>query len=102
MNNLKLRILERAYAEPGLTIGGLADRISRGRRTEREVRYLVEKGYLVDERGVELSDKGLACIDSGSSRDRVKRVGKWMLGMVASVVAVVTGNWLWELIRSSL
>ena len=102
MNNLKLRILERAYAEPHLTVGGLADRISRGRRTEEDVRHLVKKGYLLDERGLELSDKGLACIDSGSSRNRAKRIGKWVLGMAASVLAVLTGNWLWSLIQSSI
>lgn len=33
MNNLKLKLLERAYASPGFTVGGLADSISRGPRT---------------------------------------------------------------------
>lgn len=102
MNNTKLRILERAYAQPHLTVGGMADRVGGGRRTERDVRHLVEKGYLLHERGLELSDKGFACIDSGSTRNRAKRVAKWALGMAASVLAVVTGNWLWDLIRSSV
>ena len=102
MNNLKLKILEHAYARPGLTIGGLADSISRGPKTEHEVRYLVEKGFLLDHSGLELSEKGLACIDSASLRNQAKRVGKWVLGIATSVVAVVMGNWLWNLIQSSL
>ena len=52
MSNLKLRILERAYAEPGLSIGGLADAISRGPTTEEEVDRLVEQGYLLNDRGL--------------------------------------------------
>ena len=99
MNNLKLQILEHAYAQPGLTVGGLADAISRGPKTEADVRYLVDKGYLLDHRGLELSKKGYACIDSGSSINRAKRVGKWLLGIAASVVAVVIGNWLWNFIQ---
>ena len=91
MNNLKLRILEQVHAQPGLTIGGLVDAISRGPRTEQEVRYLVEKGYLLDDRGLGLSNKGFACIDSASFRNRAKRVGKGVLG-----------NWVWYLIQSSL
>ena len=102
MNNLKLKILERAYAEPGSTVGGLADAISRGPKTEEEVRHLVEKGYLLDDRGLTLSDKGLACIDSASPRNRAKRIGKGVLGIALSVVAVVIGNWVWSLIQSSL
>ena len=35
MNNLKFKILERAYARPGFSIGGLADSISRGPKTEQ-------------------------------------------------------------------
>ncbi len=101
MNNLKLKILERAYARPGLTIGGLADAVSRGHRTEEEVRYLVEKGFLLNERGIKLSEKGLACIDSSSLRNRMKRTGKGLLGIAMSVIAVVIGNWLWGLIQSS-
>lgn len=66
MNNLKLQILKGAYAQPGCTVGGLADTISRGRRTEKEICHLMEKGYLVDSRGLELSKKGLAYIDSAS------------------------------------
>ena len=66
MNNLKLKILERAYAEPGLTIGGLADATSCRPTTEQEIRYLVEQGYLLDDRGLKLSNKGFACIDSAS------------------------------------
>ena len=42
--------LERAYAEPGLTIGGLADSISRGPGTEQEMRHLVDKEYLATQR----------------------------------------------------
>ena len=73
MNSIKLKILERVHAEPGLTIGGTwADTISRGPRTEQEVRYLIKKGYLLDEKGLELSRKGLACIDSDSMRNRTK------------------------------
>ncbi|MCY3567067.1 MAG: hypothetical protein OXH38_00445 [Chloroflexi bacterium] len=103
MNNLKLRILERAYAEPGLTVGGLADDISRGRKTEQEVRYLIEKGYLLDEDwGLELSNRGFACIDSASLRNRTIWVGKGLFATALSVVAVVIGNWLWALIQSSL
>ena len=56
MNNRKLKILERTYTRPGLAIGGLADSIGRGPRTEQEVRYLIDKGYLRDDdRGLELS-----------------------------------------------
>ena len=102
MNNLKLKILEHAYARPGLTIGGLADVISHGSKSEQEVRYLIEKGYLLDANGLELSKKGFACIDSASFRNRAKRVGKSVLGIAASVVAVLIGNWLWNLIQSSL
>ena len=58
MNNLKRQVLESAYARPGYTIGGLADTISRGRRTEEEIRDLVEKGYSLDVTGgIELSKK---------------------------------------------
>ena len=103
MNNLELRLLERAYAEPGLTIGRLADTISRGHRAEQEVRYLVARGYLLNVgRGLELSNKGLACIDSASLRNRTKRVGKGLVTIALSVAAVVIGNWLWALIQSSL
>ena len=102
MNNLKKKILERAYAQPDLTIGALADAISRGPRTEQEIRYLLEKGYLLDDRGLKLSTKGIACIDSASSSNRAKRVGKVLLGIAISVFAVVIGNWLWSLIQSSL
>lgn len=102
MNNLKMKILEHVYARPHLTIGGLADDISPGRRTEQDVRYLLEKGYLVEDMGLQLSKKGLACIDSASPRNRLVRMGKWALGIIASVVAVVVGSWLWDLIQSSL
>lgn len=102
MNNLKLKILEQAHARPGVTVGGLADAISRGPKTEADVHYLVEKGYLLNDRGLALSKKGFAYIDSVSSRNRAKRVGKWVLGIAASVVAVVIGNWLWGLIQSYL
>ena len=102
MNNLKLKILERAYANPGLSIGGLADRISRGPKTEQEVQHLVDKGYLLDHNGLELSKKGFACVDSGSFRNRTILVGKYVLTTVLSVVAVLIGNWLWHLIQSSL
>lgn len=102
MNNLKLKILERVYAEPWLTVGGLADQISPGRRTESDIQDLVKKGYLVNERGLHLSEKGLACIDSASPRNRMIRVAKFVLAMAATVVTVVTGNWLWSLIQSGL
>ena len=98
MSNLKLKILEYVYARPHLSIGGLADAISPGSRTEQEIRNLVEKGYLVDHGGLRLSKRGIACIDSASFKNRAKRVGTWVLG----VVAVVIGNWLWSLIQSSL
>ena len=102
MNNLKVRILERAFAHPGLTVGGLADGISQGARTEQDVRHLLESGHLIDSGGVRLSSKGLARIDSASFRNRAKRFVKGVLGIVVSVVAVVTGNWLWSLIQSFL
>ena len=102
MNNLKLQILERAYGHPGFTIGGLADSISRGRRTEQEIQCLVDKGYLRNHEGLQLSKKGFACIDSSSNRNRAIRLGKGVLGIALSVVAVVIGNWLWHLILSSL
>lgn len=101
MNNLKLRLLERDYARPGLTEGGLADGVSRGRRTEEEVRRLLEKGYLTDECGLELTAKGLACIDSASLGNRMMRIGKGALGVALSVLAVLIGNWIWSLIQSS-
>ncbi len=100
MNNLKLKILEHAYAQPGLTVEGLADTISRGRKTEEDVRYLLKKGYLIDVRGIELSKKGLCCIDSSSSRNQMKRIGIGLLGIVVSVVTVVIGNCIWDLIQS--
>lgn len=102
MNNLKLKILEYAYTRPGLTIGGLADSIAPGQRTEQDVRHLVNRGYLLDERGLELSNKGLACVDSASLRNRAKRLGKSVLGLALSVVAVVVGNWIWRLTQSFL
>lgn len=102
VNNLKLKILEHVYAQPSLTVGGLADVISRGPKTEADIRHLLEKGYLVNDRGLELSKKGYARIDSASSRNRAKRVGVWVLGIATSVVAVVIGNWLWDLIQSYL
>ena len=102
MNNLKLRILERAHAHPSFTMGGLADRIGRSPATEKAVLELVEKGYLRNDYGLELSAKGMACIDSSSFRNRAKRVGTWVLGIAASVAAVVMGNLLWGLMQSSL
>ena len=98
MSNLKLKILEYVYARPHLSVGGLADVISPGSRTEQEVQNLLKKGYLVDRGGLQLSKKGIACIDSASFKNRAKRVGTWVLG----VVAVVIGNWIWSLIRSAL
>lgn len=102
MSNLKLKILERVYAQPWLTVGGLADQISPGPRTEKIIQDLLKKGYLRYERGLHLSDKGLACIDSSSLRNRVIRVVKFVLAMAATIVTVVTGNWLWSLIQSGL
>lgn len=102
MNNLKLKILERVYAQPWLTVGGLADQISPGPRTEEDIRDLVKKGYLRYDRGLHLSQKGLACIDSSSLRNRMIRVVKFVLAMAATIVTVVTGNWLWGLIQSGL
>ena len=102
MNNLRLRILERAYASPGLSVGGLADSISRARKTEQQVQCLVDRGYLLDHNGLELSKKGLACVDSASFRNRAILVGKYVLSTGLSVVAVLIGNWLWHLMQSSL
>lgn len=102
MNNLKLKILEQAYSQPGLTIGGLADKISRGAKTEQEVRDLEAKGYLREDGGLQLTKKGLAHIDSASFLNRTKRLGKGTLSIGAAVVAVVIGNWLWELIQPYL
>ena len=102
MNNLKLKILEQVYVQPWLTVGGLADRISPGRGTEKDIQHLVKKGYLRNERGLHLSAKGLACIDSSSLRNRMIGVAKFVLAMAATVVTVVTGNWLWSLIQSSI
>ena len=102
MSNLKLKVLEYANARPHLTIGGLADAISPGARTEQEIRHLVKKGYLLNHSGLTLSKRGIACIDSASFKNRAKRVGTWVLGVAASVVALVISNWLWSLIQSSL
>ena len=101
MNNLKLRILERVYAEPWLTVGGLADHISPGRRTEMDIEELVKKGYLRYERGLHLTDKGRNYIDSSSRRNRMTQVGKYVLAMAGGVVIAVTAQWLWSLIQSA-
>ena len=104
MNNLKRKILKRAYAQPKLPIGGLANLISPGGRTVSDVQHLVDGGYLLNNNGLELSTKkGLACIDSSSLRNRMKRVGKGvLLILVLPVLAVVIGNWLWNLIQAIL
>ena len=102
MNNLNLKILEQVYAKPWLTVGGLADQISPGRRTEEEIQNLLRKGYLRNERGLHISEKGLACINSSSLRNRMIRIAKFVLAMAATVVTVVTGNWIWSLIQSVL
>ena len=102
MNNIKLNILKRVYTKPWLTRGGLIDAIGDPNRTERDIRYLIEKGYLLDHPGMVLTDKGYACIDSGSVRNHAKRLGLGVLGLIVSVVAVVIGNWLWGLIQSAL
>ena len=101
MNNLKMKILERVYAEPWLTVGGLADRISPGRRTEKDIQDLVKKGYLLDKRGLHLSEKGLACIDSSSRKNRMIQVGKYLLAMAGGVVIAVAAQWLWSLFQSA-
>lgn len=51
---------------------GVADSIGPGDRTEQEVRYLVKKGYLLDDRGLKLSEKGLACMDSANLKKRAR------------------------------
>ena len=91
VNNLKLRVLERAHANPELTRGGLVDAMGDRDKAEENIDYLVTKGYLRDRRGIELTDKGFACIDSGSFRNRAKQAGKGALG-----------NWLWVLIQTVL
>ena len=101
MNDLKLKILERVYAQPWLTVGGLADQISPGPRTEQDIRDLVEKGYLRYERGLHLSDKGRNYIDSSSRRNRMLQVAKYVLAMAGGVVIAVTAQWLWDLIQSA-
>ena len=101
MNDLKLKILERVYAQPWLTVGGLADQISLGPRTEKDIRDLVKKGYLRYERGLHLSDKGRNYIDSSSRRNRMIQVGKYVLAMAGGVVIAVTAQWLWNLIQSA-
>ena len=102
MNNIKLKILNHVNTNPWLTRGGLVDAIGGRARTEQDIRYLVEKGYLVDRDGMELTDRGFACINSGSFRNRAKRLGQGALGLLVSVIAVVIGNWLWGLIQSVL
>ena len=101
MNNLKTTILERVYAEPWLTVGGLADRISPGRRTEKDIQDLVKKGYLRYERGLHLTDKGRNYIDSSSRRNRMIQVGKYVLAMAGGVVIAVAAQWLWSLFQSA-
>ena len=101
MNNLNTKILERVYAEPWLTVGGLADRISPGRRTEKTIQDFVKKGYLLDNRGLQVSKKGLACIDSSSRRNRMMRIGKYVLAMAGGVVIAVAAQWLWSLFQSA-
>ena len=101
MSNLKQEILERVYAKPWLTVGGLADQISPGRRTENEIQDLVKKGLLRYERGLHLTDKGLAYIDSSSRRNRMIRAGKYLLAMAGGVIIAVTAQWLWSLIQSA-
>ena len=77
MNNLNLKILEHVYAKPWLTVGGLADQISPGRRTEEEIQNLVKKGYLRNETGLHyFGERLLACINSSSLRNRMIRVVK--------------------------
>lgn len=101
MNNLNLKILQRVYAKPWLTVGGLADQISPGRRTEGEIQNLVKKGYLVYNNGLHLTDKGRDCIDSSSRRNRLIQTGKYVLATVVGVVMAVTAQWVWSLIQSS-
>ena len=101
MNNLNLKILERVYAEPWLTVGGLADQISPGRRTEEEIQNLVKKGYLVYNNGLRLTDKGRDCIDSSSRRNRMIQAGKYVLAIAVGVVIAVTAQWVWSQFQSS-
>lgn len=102
MNNLKLRILEQVYAQPWLTVGGLADKISPGPRTEKDIQDLVKKGYLRYERGLHLSEKGRSYIDSSSRRNRMIQIGKYVLAMAGGVFIAVTAQWLWGLLQSAL
>ena len=62
----------------------------------------MDKGYLLNDNGLSLSKKGFACVDSASFRNRAMRVGKCVLRVGLSVVAVLIGNWLWHLMQSSL
>ena len=102
MNNLKLKILEHVSTHPFLSRGGLIDAMGGRERTDQDIAYLIEKRYLVDSRSMELAEKGLAYIDSGSVRNRMKRSGAVALGIIVSVIAVVIGNWLWDLLRPAL
>ena len=102
MNNLKLKILEHVSAHPFLSRGGLIDAMGGRGRTDLDIGFLIEKGYLVESRSMELTDKGFACIDSGSIRNRMKRIGAVAVGIIVSVIAVVIGNWLWDLLRPVL
>ena len=102
MNNIKLKILEYVSTHDWLTRGGLLDAMGGRARTEQDIRYLVDKGYLLDSGSVELTEKGFACIDSGSFRNRTIQIVKGVLGIVVSVLIVVAGNWLWELIQPFL
>lgn len=101
MNDLKLKILERVYAQPWLTVGGLADQISPSPTTEKDIQDLLKKGYLRYERGLHLSEKGRSYIDSSSRRNRMIQVGKYVLAMAGGVVIAVTAQWLWDLIQSA-
>lgn len=97
-----MRILERAHVRPNFNVYGLADSISPGRRTEEDIRYLLKKGYLRNKDALQLTEKGLACIDSSSPSNRMKRVGKGLLlFLVLPVLAVMIGNWLWDLIQAT-
>lgn len=102
MNNLKLNILEHVSTHPYLSRGGLIDAMGGRERIDQDIGWLIEKGYLADSRTMELTDKGLARIDSGSFRNRMKMIGVGAIGIILSVIAVVIGNWLSALLEFAL
>ena len=98
MNNINLRILEKLYARPDLSIGGLEDVIGPGPRTRQAIAKLIDDGYLLNDHRLELSDKGFRRIDSSSPRNRLRRLGSTV---VIPLAVVVAGSAIWYLILQS-